>query len=189
MPSFKGATQQQRGQARSTTLPVTNCEAQKGQQVPGPPMQHQSSSSHIVDHARQYEQQEGSISAKGQPTLQMPDLESRIKQFVDFLKLTWIDLLFVSLTYIISGALWFWGPIYRADRRKIPLWYDPYKQTWYGPLSLSCQKQPDVISSTHTGLVVTFGPLAVVVIVQLFTRSFWDAHHANFGLLKALAVM
>ena len=209
MPSVMRVVQQQQGEAQSslsyepTTSQASDPEAQRGQKALGPSMQHQRSSSHSSEHARQHELQDNPTSAPSQPD--QPALspqhsnQSRSRgyrqrfgrRFADYLRLTGMEWLFIFLVYVLCGILYFWVPMYRKTYREIPMWYDPVKKAWYGPLSLSCQKNgwPDVINSTMTAFVVLFVPLAVFLSIQLFTKSFWDAHQAKLGLIKALALM
>ena len=182
-----------------TTSPSSDPEAQRGQQALGPSMQHQGSSSHSTEHARQHEPQGHPTSAPSQPdpptlplehTDQLPSAETR-RRLGDFLRLVWVDWLFLFLALVFCGILNYWVPMYRLNYRKIPLWYDPVKKTWYGPLSLSCPKNgwPDVITSTATAIVVVFVPLTVILCTSLLTKSFWDAYNAKIGLIKALVLM
>lgn len=209
MPSIMRVVQQQQGETQSslsgepTTSPASDLETQREQKALGPSMNHQSSSSHSSEHAREHELQDLPTSAPSQPdqpalSLQHSD-QSRgrgyrqryRRRLGDYLRLTWVDWLFIILVYVLCGILYFWSPMYRMNYRKIPLWYDPVKKTWYGPLSLSCQKKgwPDVISSRMTAVVVLVVPLATFLCIQLFTKSFWDAHSAKTGLIQALALM
>ena len=209
MPSVMRVVQQQQGEAQSslscepTTSPASDPEAQRGQKALGPSMLHPRSSSHSSEHARQHELQDIPTSARSQPD--QPALspqhtdQSRSRgylrrwgrRFADYVRLTGMEWLFIFLIYALSGILYFWVPMYRKSYRKIPMWYDPVKMAWYGPLSLSCHKKgwPDVINSTMTAVVVLFVPLAIFLCIQLFTKSFWDAHQAKLGLIKALALM
>ena len=205
MPSVMQVMQQQHGEAQSslsyepTTSPATDLEAQRGQKALGPSMQHQGSSSHSSEHARQDEPQNHPTSASNQPDPPILPLEhieqsrsrGRRQRFGDYLRLVWIDWLFIFLIYALCGILYFWAPMYRFRYRNIPLWYDPIKKTWYGPVSLSCQRNgwPPVISSLMTAVVVLVVPFGLFICIQLFTKSFWDAHHAKLGLLQALALM
>ena len=205
MPSVMRVVQQQQGEAQSslscdpTTSPAPDLEAQRRSRALGPSMQHQSSSSHSPEHATQNEPQGHPTSASSQldpPTLPLEHTDqSRSRghrqRFGDYLRLVWVDWLFIISIYVLCGILYFWVPMYRIRYRNIPLWYDPLKKTWYGPLSLSCQKKgwPDVISSRMTAVVVLVVPLGIFFCIQLFTRSFWDAHHAKLGLIQALALM
>ena len=196
---------QQQGDAQSplsyepTTSPASEPEAQREQKALGPSMQHHSSSSHSLEHARHHEPQDRPTSASSQPdpltlpqehTDQSSSRRSR-QRFGDYLRLVWIDWLFIVSMYVFSGILYFWAPMYREPYRIIPMWYDPVKKTWYGPVSLSCQKNgwPSVISSDMTAVAVFVVPLGVFLCIQLFTKSFWDAHHAKTGLIQALALM
>ena len=211
LPSVMRVLQQQRGQGQvqsSLSQEQINSsasyhEAQQGHLSLGPSMRHPSRSSHVSEPAGQYEQEVPAVSDRPQTNtpplgpglLDETPYRGRRQRFsrliCDYLQLVWLDFLFIFLNYAICGALFYWAPMYRPRYRMIPLWYDPVKKEWYGPLSISCPKNnwPDVITSTQTGMVVVFVPLAVILFVQLFTKSFWDAHHAKFGLVKALAVM
>jgi len=103
--------------------------------------------------------------------------------------LTRYDTLFVVLAYCVSGALWFWAPVYRMNERTFPLWYDPNRKVWYGPTSISQPRGTEVISSLNTAIVCTALPILVILLMQVFVRSFWDASSALWAVSKALALM
>ncbi|KAL8795656.1 MAG: hypothetical protein Q9195_001894 [Heterodermia aff. obscurata] len=200
------AVQQQKEQREAqsrlsepSTSPASDSEAQRRQKALGPSIQHQRSSSHSPEHARQHEPQDHPRSVPSHPDSPTVALEhvdrsrsrGRRRRFGDFMRLVWVDWLFIIGVLLLSAALGLWMPMYRKDYRIIPLWYDPVKKSWYGPVSISCRKNgwPSVISSTVTGFVLVFVPLAVILFLQLWTKSFWDAYMAKIGVIKALSLM
>lgn len=46
-----------------------------------------------------------------------------------------------------------------------------------------------VLTSMQCGIVVVFGPLILVLLMQTLVKSFWDANAAILGLFKALSAM
>ena len=109
--------------------------------------------------------------------------------FVNYCWLVRYDSLFILLVYCVSGALWFWAPGYRMSERTFPLWFDPDRNFWYGPTSISQPRGTEVISSLNTAIVCTALPVLVIILMQLFVRNFWDASSAYWALFKALALM
>ena len=97
----------------------------------------------------------------------------------------------MMLLTIYLFCLWMRGYdlMYRMKTREFPLWFDPHRNLWYGPTSISHPRPPTVISSLHTAVALLFIPIGVFLLMQLRVRSFWDANHAIWGLLKAVAVM
>ncbi len=109
--------------------------------------------------------------------------------FLNYSWLTRYDTLFIVLVYFVSGALWLWAPGYRMNKRVFPLWYDPNRRLWYGPISISQPRGTEVISSLNTAIVCTGLPILVILLMQVFVRNFWDANSALWAVSKALALM
>lgn len=69
------------------------------------------------------------------------------------------------------------------------MWFNPHTGLWEGPIELSYPHIPMVLSTVGCALVLMIIPLAVILVMQLFVRSFWDCQAAKFGLLKAMTLM
>lgn len=69
-----------------------------------------------------------------------------------------------------------------------PMRYD-FFSGWYGPINISYPRRNLILTNLVAGLLFTAIPFAIIIAMQIFVRSFWDANAAIFGLLQGLAMM
>ena len=110
-------------------------------------------------------------------------------RFVAYFFLVVPDALMLFTVYYLCLWMRTNDVMFRMKTQKFPLWYDPNRSLWYGPTAISHPRPPTVISSLHTAVALLAIPIAVFLFMQLRVRSFWDANHAIWGLLKAVALM
>lgn len=108
--------------------------------------------------------------------------------FRDWLGLVGVDLLLMVCLSLATLVLKLDHEIFRQSKRLFPMWYTE-SQGWYGPTDLSHPKQPLILGNTIAGLIFTAVPIVVILTMQVFVRSFWDANAALLGLLKGLVIM
>lgn len=94
-------------------------------------------------------------------------------------------LLFLAVTGIILK----WAPLWRRNERLFPMTFDPYTDTWYGPRELSYPRHPFILGITTTGIMIPLIPLAVIILMQYWIRSWLDFNTAFFALKKAMVLM
>ncbi|KAI7282394.1 hypothetical protein KC345_g3574 [Hortaea werneckii] len=100
--------------------------------------------------------------------------------FGQWLKASWPDL----LTMIIVGAVGlgaYWAP--PAPKRSFPIHYQD--GTIVFP-EFAYPLRREVVPIWAATLLATLAPIAVILIMQIRIRSFWDAHNAIVGLLYSL---
>ena len=69
-----------------------------------------------------------------------------------------------------------------------PMRYDFYSG-WYGPTNISHPRRNLILTNLVAGLIFTGIPLIIILAMQVFVRSFWDANAALFALFQGLAIM
>ncbi|KAL9042526.1 MAG: hypothetical protein Q9214_003748 [Letrouitia sp. 1 TL-2023] len=104
-------------------------------------------------------------------------------------RLVRLDLLVMASCLIIGGILAKWTSTFRQSDTLWPMWRDPAERVWRGPLEISHPELHSVLDSMECAIVVLLVPLALVLLMQTFVKSFWDANAAILGLLKALSAM
>ena len=67
--------------------------------------------------------------------------------------------------------------------------WDPASERWYGPPELSYPYSPFVLGVVFLAVLIPAVGAAVVVGMQLWVRSFWDANAGLFGMAKGLVMM
>lgn len=108
--------------------------------------------------------------------------------FRNWLGLVGVDILLMVCLSLATLVLKLDHEIFRQSKRLFPMRYSE-SQGWYGPTDLSYPKQPLILSNAIAGMIFTAVPLAVILAMQVFVRSFWDANAAILGLLKGLVIM
>lgn len=111
-----------------------------------------------------------------------------LQAFREWLGFVGVDLLLMVCLSLATLVLKLDHEIFRQSKRLFPMWYTE-SQGWYGPTHLSYPKRPLILGNTVAGLVFTGVPIAVILAMQVFVRSFWDTNAAILGLLKGLVVM
>ncbi|KAI7465773.1 hypothetical protein KC351_g14821 [Hortaea werneckii] len=109
-----------------------------------------------------------------------PIVNTERPSFGQWLKTTWPDL----LTMIIAGAVGlgaYWAP--PAPNRSFPIRYQD--GTIVFP-EFAYPLRQEVVPIWAATLLATLAPIAVILIMQIRIRSFWDAHNAIVGLLYSL---
>lgn len=113
----------------------------------------------------------------------------RKNKFGTWLQRVWFDALTMFLLVAIAFALRASNtPIFMERSRRFPMHYSR-EDLWYGPASISRPREPLRLSNLTAGISFTAAPLIVILIMQVFIRSFSDMNAAIFGLLKGLATM
>ena len=79
--------------------------------------------------------------------------------------------------------------VFRWNQRYFPMTWDPVSERWYGPPELSYPHSPLILSTLFTGVVIPAVGVAVIVGMQVWVRSFWDANAGLFALFKGLVMM
>ncbi|RMY91241.1 hypothetical protein D0862_09763 [Hortaea werneckii] len=109
-----------------------------------------------------------------------PIVNTERPSFGQWLKAAWPDL----LTMIIVGAVGlgaYWAP--PAPSRSFPIHYQD--GTIVFP-EFAYPLRREVVPIWAATLLATLAPIAVILIMQIRIRSFWDAHNAIVGLLYSL---
>lgn len=113
-----------------------------------------------------------------------------IKPLWHWLRLVYLDILFMlaalAVTYIIQR---FSHVAFHTNQRYFPMTWDPISRRWYGPSELSYPYTPLLVPSMFAGIMLPGVGFTVIVVMQVWVRSFWDANAGLFGLLKGLIMM
>ena len=107
----------------------------------------------------------------------------------EWLRIVSLDLLFMFIFLGITGIILLWAPLWHGKERLFPMTYDPYSNTWYGPLELSYPHHELILGIATTGVMIPLIPLAVITLSQFWIRSWVDYHAAVFALKKAMVMM
>lgn len=67
--------------------------------------------------------------------------------------------------------------------------WDASSGRWYGPVELSYPYTPLILPVAFTSIIIPTVGVTVLVVMQVWVRSFWDANAALFGLFKGLVMM
>lgn len=96
-------------------------------------------------------------------------------------------LLLLALTYLIMR---FSRSVFGQHDRVFPMHWDDGSKRWYGPVELSREPRPFVLSVLWTGAGMPAVGVAVVVGMQVVgVRSWWDVGAGVFGVFKGLVMM
>lgn len=110
--------------------------------------------------------------------------------FLHWLRLVSLDIFFMLLALAaVHVIMRFSHVVFRWNQRYFPMTWDPVSGKWYGPLELSYPRSPLILSTLFTGVLIPAVGVAVIVGMQAWVRSFWDANAALFGLFKGLVMM
>lgn len=119
----------------------------------------------------------------------MPALSKKhLKVFRDWLALVGIDIMLMVCLSLVTLILKLDHQIFRQSKMIFPMRYSRVLG-WYGPTDISYPQRPLILSNLTTGIIFTAIPIAVIVGMQAFVRSFWDANAAILGLLNGLVLM
>ena len=118
----------------------------------------------------------------------MPSRSIRCKVYNRF-RLVSLDLLFLFVFLALTGIILLWGKLWRWEERLFPMTFDPYSNTWYGPIEFSYPQHDFILGITTTGIMIPLIPLAVILLTQIWIRSWLDFHAALFALKKAMVMM
>lgn len=110
------------------------------------------------------------------------------KAFKDWLGLVGVDLLLMICLSLATLILSLDHGIFRQSTRVFPMRYNGY-QGWYGPTDISYPERPLILSNIIAGVIFAVVPIAVILAMQVFVRSFWDANAAILGLVKGLVIV
>ncbi|CAF9913143.1 hypothetical protein IMSHALPRED_000925 [Imshaugia aleurites] len=109
---------------------------------------------------------------------------------VRWLRLVYLDiLLLLTVVASVKVMMVFSDNVYRWDERYFPMTWDPDSKKWYGPPELSYPHSPLIFSVVFLAVLLPAVGAAVVIGMQLWVRSFWDANAGLFGLFKGLVLM
>ena len=122
-------------------------------------------------------------------TFKPPDINLRwMSPVKPWFRLFRLDLLGMVVFALFCAILAACRP-FRIDTTMWPMWRDPVSLNWRGPLDISYPIEKSVLNTFNCGLVVVLVPIAIVLFMQMYVKSFWDANAAILGLLKALTAM
>ena len=119
--------------------------------------------------------------------LQVPK-RSPAKRLLHWLYVIGKDLFWLHL---VLGLIYFLDRthIYNRQNRYFPMWFNTHTGLWEGPIEYSYPHIPMALSALNCALALLLIPLATILAMQLFVRSFWDWNAATLGLLKAMTLM
>ena len=129
------------------------------------------------------------ISNAGATPSKESQRSSKWKKFlVLWLRLAWRDLLTMIVLLVIAYFFKTKVPVFRHRERTFAMWRDG-PGVWHGETYISHTKERLILSNLVAGLVLAGVPIAIVVLMQIFIKNFWDANTAIFGLVKGLVTM
>ena len=113
---------------------------------------------------------------------------SRWVAYKHYFRLIWPD---VSLIVSVSGLAYQLSQLvpFKMYDRVFPMWYNPTTGLWEGEIQYSYPHLPYILDTLGSGFAIGTIPIGVVLIMQFWVRSFWDANAAIWGILKALTLM
>jgi diacylglycerol diphosphate phosphatase/phosphatidate phosphatase len=104
-----------------------------------------------------------------------------------YLAIVFVDLLIQLVVGIVALALYFIASFGKFERTfLLQLFADA---SWIGPPEISYPYRDYMLSSWSAGVVCACVPIAVILLAQVWVRSFWDAHAGIFGILTAMVNM
>lgn len=112
-----------------------------------------------------------------------------LKAILPYIRAVWLDVIFLLALTVLTGGLWMWAPLWHQNERLFPMTYDARTGTWLGPVEYSYPKHEFYLGITTTAILIPLIPLAVIVLMQFWVRSWLDFHAAFLGLQKALVMM
>jgi hypothetical protein len=89
----------------------------------------------------------------------------------------------------VTGIILKWAPLWHRNERLFPMTLDPHTGTWYGPRELSYPQHQFFLGVMTTGIMIPLIPLAVIILMQYWIRSWVDFNAAFFALKKAMVLM
>jgi hypothetical protein len=110
------------------------------------------------------------------------------------LRLLWLDFLCIALVSLAMGGLYLVPP-HRRGSRLFPLWLSSTSSCGgggapdgriVGPRDISYPYGKEILTSVDAAVACLLVPIAVLLGVQVWLRSVWDASAGVLGLLKAL---
>lgn len=116
-------------------------------------------------------------------------IRKALKAIFPYIRAVWLDIIFLLALTVLTGALWKWAPLWHQNERLFPMTYDSRTATWYGPVEYSYPRHEFYLGITTTVVLIPLIPLAVIVLLQSWVRSWLDFHAAFLGLQKALVMM
>ncbi|MCJ1466452.1 phosphatidic acid phosphatase type [Pseudocyphellaria aurata] len=94
-----------------------------------------------------------------------------------------IDLLSMLCLSLVTIILKLKQQVFRQSKMIFPMRWSR-DMGWYGPEDISYPQRPLILKNVTAGFLLTGVPIAIIVGMQAFVRSFWDANAAILGLLK-----
>ena len=105
------------------------------------------------------------------------------------LRKVFLDILFLVFTLSLTGALLKWAPLWHRKDRLFPMTFDPVSGTWLGPVEYSYPRHNFYLGIFTTGVMIPSIPIAVMIVMQYWIRSFLDLSAVSLAFLKALTLM
>ena len=118
----------------------------------------------------------------------IPSRSTRRKVY-QWVRLIFLDLLFLFIFLVVTGIVLLWGRLWHWEDRLFPMTFDPYSNTWYGPVEFSYPRHDFILSVTMIGIMIPLIPLLVIILTQYWIRSWLDFHAAFWALKKAMVLM
>ena len=117
------------------------------------------------------------------------NIERRLYQVFEWIRLIFLDVFFLFFFLAITGIILQWAQLWRMNDRVFPMTYEQLSGTWYGPLEISYPRHDFILGITTTTIMIPLIPLAVLILMQFWIRSWLDFHAAFFALKKAMVMM
>ena len=102
---------------------------------------------------------------------------------------TWLDILFLGFALLAAGIILKGSPIWHRNSRSFPMTFDPVSGTWLGPTEYSYPRHNFYLGITTVAVMIPFIPIAVMILLQYWIRSFLDFSAVIMAFWKALALM
>jgi diacylglycerol diphosphate phosphatase/phosphatidate phosphatase len=139
------------------------------------------------DHAARPEGQKDRWRRHYQRTISVKDEKHVFRRFFSNLKVflldTWFDIVCILITCAIAGGVWVSA---HTHNRLFPVTFFESGDIVYP--SLAYPYVENIFSAVGAGLVAGLVPLGVILIAQIWERSFFDFANAILGLAMSLAV-
>ena len=111
------------------------------------------------------------------------------RKLYQWFRLVFLDIVVLFIFLVITGIILLWGKLWHWEDRLFPMTFDPYSNTWYGPVEFSYPQHDFILGITTTGIMIPLIPLAVILLTQYWIRSWLDFHAAFWALKKAMIMM
>lgn len=115
--------------------------------------------------------------------------ERILNQFHRWIRLVFLDVLFLFIFLALTGIILLWGQLWRMNERLFPMTFDQVSGSWYGPVEFSYPQHGFILGITTTGIMIPLIPLAVIILTQFWIRNWLDFQAAVFALKKAMVMM